>query len=153
MEKVRSDVRGASEEDSDKVFITWNGVGHVLQSDHKRNQVNLEEGRHGRKCKFNLGSGDSCGSNVHSNHRELSEDLADSMAHNVNTAMNCYKLVDKRQSSLNYKEFISNHEGKGNAERRGSNKGTPKCRPQRATIRRRRSPRGDKANPMDGRGY
>ena len=75
------------------------------------------------------------------------------MAHNVNTAMNCYKLVDKRQSSLNYKEFISNHEGKGNAERRGSNKGTPKCRPQRATIRRRRSPRGDKANPMDGRGY
>ena len=107
MEKVRSDVRGASEEDSDKVFITWNGVGHVLQSDHKRNQVNLEEGRHGRKCKFNLGSGDSCGSNVHSNHRELSEDLADSMAHNVNTARNCYKLVDKRQSSLKITKNLS----------------------------------------------
>ena len=73
MKNLRSDVRGASEEDSDKVFITWNGVGHVLQSDHKRNQVTL--GRHGRKCKFNLGSGGSCGSNVHSNHRELSEDL------------------------------------------------------------------------------
>ena len=107
MKNLRSDVRGASEEDSDKVFITWNGVGHVLQSDHKRNQVNLEEGRHGRKCKFNLGSGDSCGSNVHSNHRELSEDLADSMAHNVNTAMNCYKLVDKRQSSLKITKNLS----------------------------------------------
>ena len=39
-------------------------------------------------------------SNVYSSHRELSEDLAGSMAHNINTTRKYYKLVDKQQSSL-----------------------------------------------------
>ena len=99
--EVRSKVPGMTDTPNESVFLSWNGeMMESSQTNKAINSIWKKAGLEGSPSSTLFRK--SAVSNVHSNSdsNETRGNLADLMAHNVETAHKCYGLQEKSQSSV-----------------------------------------------------